>query len=266
MAMHHEKAEIRVLIELGFNTSQAKIYLTLFKIGEATASKVAKAAKLDRAETYRVLAQLQGMGYVKKTIAYPSTFIAIPIKELLPILIKNKKEQIAEIERKAAQLIQRFPNKKKGAELRDEEEYILFVPRVEMILEEIQRDIRSVKKSDDFLTSIEDQENIGYEKGIYLVKALKRGVKIRIVIDKPLKGKSMPKHIMELAQHPNCILRYIPEPPRCELVIQDNEKIWIKTTTKSYYQSPWLISNKPQIICIARAYFDKIFRDATPAS
>jgi sugar-specific transcriptional regulator TrmB len=262
--MDQENGEIRVLIELGFNTSQAKVYLALSKIGETKAKKVAKAAKMDRAETYRVIAQLCEMGFVKRKLTYPSKFVAVPIKELLPVLIKNKKEQIAEIERKAAQLIQRFSNEKKGAKLRDE--YILFVPKVEMILEEIRKDVRSVKKSDDFLTSIEDQENIGYEKGMCLAKALRKEVKIKMVIDKPSKGKSLPKHIMELAQHPNFILRYIPEPSECELVIQDNKKVWIKTTSKSYYQSPWLVSNNPQIVVLARAFFDKIFKDSTPAN
>ena len=262
--MYQESGEIPVLIELGINTTQARVYLALLKVGEAIASTIAKTARIDRAETYRVLTQLQEMGYVKKTLSYPSTFIAIPIKELVPVLIRKKKRQIAKLEEKAAQLIQRFSNENMKAQSKDE--YILIIPKVEMILEEIRKDIRRVKKSDDFLTSIEDQDRIGYEDGMYLAKALKKEVKIRMVIDKPSKGKSIPKHVKELAEHPNFILRYIPKKICCELVIQDNEKVWIKTTTKSYYQSPWLISNKPQIIALARAYFDKIFDDATPAS
>jgi sugar-specific transcriptional regulator TrmB len=67
--MHQENREIQVLVELGFNASQAKVYLTLFKIGEATVSRVAKTAQIDRADTYRLMNQLHEMGFVKKSLA-----------------------------------------------------------------------------------------------------------------------------------------------------------------------------------------------------
>jgi sugar-specific transcriptional regulator TrmB len=263
--MHQECGEIRVLIELGFNTSQAKVYLTLCEIGEATANKVAKTAKIDRAETYRIMAQLRKMGFVKKTVSYPSKFIAIPIKDLLPILIKNKKTQIHQIEREAAKLFQHFSNRKNRA--KPTNKYILVVPKVRMITEEIHEDNRKAQKRIDILTSIQDQIDIGYNEGKRGVEtSLKNGVKMRLIIEKPSEAKSMPKHIMELAQYPNCILRYIPKPSEHQIVIQDDNKAWIKMGTKGFYNSPWLVSNNPQIIVLARAFFDKIFKDSTPAS
>jgi sugar-specific transcriptional regulator TrmB len=261
--MHQEDRETQVLIKLGLNASQAKVYLTLLKIGEATVSRVAKAVKMDRADTYRVIAKLHKRGYVKKTLTYPSAFIAIPIKDLLEILIKDKKSQIDQIESKAAQLIQRFSDEK--AKVWDE--YILVVPKVKMITQEIREDNRNAKKSVDILTSMQDQIDIGnYEGKRGVETCLKNGVKLRLIIEKPSEAKRLPNHILELAQYPNFNLRYIPEPSECLLVIQDNEKVWIKTGTKGFYNSPWLVSNNPKIIFLARAFFDKIFKDSTPAN
>jgi sugar-specific transcriptional regulator TrmB len=263
--MHQENREKQVLIELGFNTSQAKVYLTLSKIGEATVSRVAKTAQIDRADTYRLMNQLHEMGFVKKKFTYPSKFIAIPIKDLLEILIKDKKKQIDQIESKAAQLFQHFSNKKNRAEPTNK--YTLVVPKVRMITQQIREDNRNAKKSVDILTSIQDQIDIGYEEGIRGVETcLKHGVKLGLIIEKPWEAKSMPKHILELAQYPNFILRYIPEPPEHLLVIQDDEKAWIKMETSARYHSPWLVSNNPHIIALARAFFDKIFQDSTPAN
>ncbi len=263
--MNQRDREIRVLIELGFNTSQAKIYLAILKKGEPTARTVAKTAKMDRAETYRVIAQLCEMGFVKKELTYPSKFIAIPIKDLLEILIKNKKRQIDQIERETAKLFQHFSNKKNRAKTTNE--YTLLVPKVRMITQEIREDNRNAKKRVDILTSIQDQIDIGYEEGKRGVEtSLKNGVKIRLIIEKPSESKSMPKHILELAQYPNFILRYIPEPSEHLIVIQDDDKTWIKMGTKGFYTSPWLVSTKPQIIVLARAFFERIFKDSTPAN
>jgi sugar-specific transcriptional regulator TrmB len=263
--MNQRDREIQVLIELGFNTSQAKIYLTILKKGEPTARTVAKTAKMDRAETYRVIAQLCEMGFVKKELTYPSKFIAIPIKDLLEILIKNKKRQIDQIERETAKLFQHFSNKKNRAKTTNE--YTLLVPKVRMITQEIREDNRNAKKRVDILSSIQDQIDIGYEEGKRGVEtSLKNGVKIRLIIEKPSEAKSMPKHILELAQYPNFILRYIPEPSEHLIVIQDDDKTWIKMGTKGRYNSPWLVSTNPQIIVLARAFFDRIFKDSTPAN
>lgn len=259
------KEEIETLLKLGLNLSQAKIYLTLSKIGEATAKKVAKAAKIDRAETYRVIAQIREMGFVKKALTYPSKFVAIPIKDLLEILIKDKKKQIDQIEREAAKLFQHFSNKKKRA--KPTNKYILVVPKVRMITQEIREDNRDAKKRVDILTSIQDQIDIGYNEGKRGVEtSLKNGVKIRLIIEKSSEAKSMPKHILELAQYPNFILRYIPEPSEHLLVIQDDKKAWIKMETSARYNSPWLVSNNPHIIVLARAFFDRILKDSTPAN
>jgi hypothetical protein len=183
----------------------------------------------------------------------------------LEILIKEQKKQIDQIESKATQLFQHFSNENNRAEPTNK--YTLVVPKVRMITQEIREDNRNAKKSVDILSSIQDQIDIGYKEGKRGVETcLKHGVKLRLIIEKPSRAESLPKHIMELAQYPNFILRYIPEPSECLLVIQDDEKVWIKTGTKGFYNSPWLVSNNHQIIVLARAFFDKIFKDSTSAN
>jgi len=52
------------LLEFGFEHKEAKIYLTLLKLGNVTASRIAKETGLDRRTTYDVLARLIDKGFV----------------------------------------------------------------------------------------------------------------------------------------------------------------------------------------------------------
>ena len=57
--MAHEEKDRLLLTKLDFTLSQAKVYLALSKLGKSKADAVAKTAQLDRAETYRVISQLE---------------------------------------------------------------------------------------------------------------------------------------------------------------------------------------------------------------
>ena len=55
-----------VLIKLGFTNSQARIYLAFNKLGPATVKTVARTARLDRGEAYRVISALEEKGFLEK--------------------------------------------------------------------------------------------------------------------------------------------------------------------------------------------------------
>lgn len=261
--MYKEK-EVQILTKIGFTTSQAKIYLTILKQGEPTASTVAKTAQTDRAETYRLIAQLEEKCFVERIIEHPFKFKAIPIEKLLPILIRNKKREIAQIEKKAIELIQNHLNEKNQVER--EEEYISFVPRAEMIMGEIHQSIHSAERSIDVLTPIKVQRELGCLERKYFENALKNGVTITMILEKPCKENSIPTYAKELKQYPNFILRCIPSPSKVLFVIEDDKKVWIKISNPNYCKSSWLFSNNQHIVALVRDYFDKILKDSTPCS
>ena len=64
--MSSSDESIQLLIELGCTALQTKVYLNLLALENATAKTLAKKANIARAETYRVLNELQEKTLLKK--------------------------------------------------------------------------------------------------------------------------------------------------------------------------------------------------------
>jgi sugar-specific transcriptional regulator TrmB len=94
-----QELDVRTLIQIGLTSNQAKLYLSLLKVGRLNASNVSKHSKVPRQEVYRVLNELQKMGLVEKIVAAPCEFEAIPVNYGLQILISRKFEQFKELQK-----------------------------------------------------------------------------------------------------------------------------------------------------------------------
>ena len=264
MAIEDEESQA-VLNKLGFTTAQSKIYLAFSKLGSSTAKEAAKTAQLDRGEAYRIISALEEKGVLQRILVCPLKFKAIPIEDLLPILIQNKKDEITLIEKETNQLIQRKLTKKD--QLEREGCYFRLVPQAGKALEEIRRDHQSLKRNFDSFCPVKVLQTGGEASG--WEKALKKGVKVVEVINQQCKEKDIPNWIMQLTRYPNFSLRHIPSacssmfPMEC--VIVDNRKVWIRINDdENFRRSSYLVTNNVQIIALARSYFDRIFQDSTP--
>ena len=71
---------INSLMELGLTLVQAKIYLTLTKLDNATIKAISKNSNLARQDIYRIIPSLQKLGLVEKIIDKPTKYKATPIK------------------------------------------------------------------------------------------------------------------------------------------------------------------------------------------
>jgi sugar-specific transcriptional regulator TrmB len=249
-----------VLNKLGFTESEAKIYAVMYKLGKSRTNTVAKIAHVDRAQTYRTVIKLEKKGVLQKVLGRPVEYKAIPIDHLLSIMFEKKRDEIAQVEKQASQLLQRSSNEQEPLE---KDEYIEVAPRAEMIWQEIKQDIRKVKRSHDSLWSIRMWQEIGIGSRENLTKLLlERGVKVTVIVEKPNQENTLPPQITELRKYPNYNLRFLPSISEVFMVIHDDEKVWIKTSNESYFESSWLVSNNRQILRFARSLFDKIKADS----
>lgn len=103
-----ERRLYEILRELGLSKREADIYLFLSRRGPQKAHLVAVHLNIDRAQTYRSLTSLQEKGIVELTIEAPTRYIAIPIEPLLESYIKDRKNEVANIEAERADLINFF--------------------------------------------------------------------------------------------------------------------------------------------------------------
>ena len=77
--------DVGIFTRLGLTNRQAEVYLTIFKLGQTTVGACAKTMQIARAEIYRAISTLEKIGLVKRVIASPTIFRAIPIADGLSI-------------------------------------------------------------------------------------------------------------------------------------------------------------------------------------
>jgi len=99
------------LLEFGFEHKEAKIYLTLLKVGNVTASRIAKETGLDRRTTYDVLARLIDKGFV-------GYFLKNNVKNFTAT---NPENLVEDLKRKQEKLGKLLPDLLKFIEQREEE-------------------------------------------------------------------------------------------------------------------------------------------------
>jgi hypothetical protein len=91
-------------------------------------------------------------------------------------------------------------------------------------------------------------------------KALKRGVKIRLIVEKPKDVNSFPEIIQDFKKNPCFKIRYILTPPFAVVTIYDKKKVrittCITTATAGSEGSPALWSNDPCLLAIVQDYFE----------
>ena len=86
----------RVLQKIGLSQNEAKVYLTLLKIGSAKAGKIAKECGLNRTSTYNSLRSLIDKGLVSYVIIGKIRWFQASPPSNLEVYLKNKMEVLEE--------------------------------------------------------------------------------------------------------------------------------------------------------------------------
>jgi sugar-specific transcriptional regulator TrmB len=257
-----KEEDVQALMQIGFTSNQAKLYITLLGIGKADGRTIAKHSQVPRQEVYRILDELQEMGLVEKIIALPCEFEAVPMQDGLSILLAQKAKEYSEAEKKTKVLLQKFePNDGKNPE--DEECRFIIVPGKERLVKRIRDEHdNSIQSIDLVTTGSRFLQSIQYCFENY-EKALERGVKYRVVLEKPEDEKAFLKNIEALLAKPNFQLRFINHYPTAYVVIFDKKEAFVAVyPLKSLIESPRLWTNNPSFLAIYQNYFKAVWNSA----
>lgn len=102
--MNHEQL-LRILVDLGIKRLDAEVYLYLATSGPKKGRVVSNELKINKAQLYRSLKELQSRGMVNSSSEYPARFSAVLLDEVLDLLIKTKKEQAKAIQQAKKELL-----------------------------------------------------------------------------------------------------------------------------------------------------------------
>jgi sugar-specific transcriptional regulator TrmB len=257
----HE-SDAKVLTQLGLTNFQAEVYLTLTKLGVATAKTIATTDNLDRANVYRVMAELQQLNLIEKMIAKPTKFKAVPINEGIQILLENREKEFKAIFTKTQEIIEKY--KKSKIEIKPEDEcQFALIPDNKAIIRKIGEMKERCHESYDFIfcgrSFLETLDRVK----IFLKELIKKGVTVRIIVCLN-EGERLYKEYLNLGKNLN--LRYTFSEPSITLTVCDKKEALINTMMLAPTGEPSLWSNNPVIVNILQNYFNHRWHNSNQIS
>ena len=94
---------IKTLVGLGINGTQAKISLALARIGPSTISEISDSSAVARPDAYRAVIELEKQGLIERMVSTPTKYELLPLSDVLSTLI-GRREIKSRTTRKISQL------------------------------------------------------------------------------------------------------------------------------------------------------------------
>jgi sugar-specific transcriptional regulator TrmB len=257
--LEHQFSDMRVLMDLGLTLVQAKVYLALVKSGSSKTSTISKGSKVAQPDIYKTISKLQKLGLVEKIVKTPLEYRAISMRKGLSLLLETKTRQYEKIRAETRLLSnlakEKETNKKKNIEA---PQYVL-IPKGRIAIERINTAIAQANISMDLVLSWKR-----FSRGIVstfaesMEVAWARKVKVRFIVESPLKSKTAKQLVKFCKGKPCSQMKLIPHCPAAVLGIYDKKETFIITNPKTdLHRSPALWTNNSSIIALAQEYFEK---------
>jgi sugar-specific transcriptional regulator TrmB len=239
-------SHIQTLMNMGLTLLQATIYLALAKLGKAETQRIAQASNVARPEVYRVMPALLKLGLAEKIIGKTTLYEATPIKEGLSILLQNRKDEYAELEKEAGSFLNSFHNNDlKGFQVKTQEFKVTSEWRLLMKMHK--RLIQSAQASIDI--SVPWRAALP----ILLDWPCKKKLKIRLITQKTGKTAQLRK-VQALAKNRGVEIKYLSKSAPFGMHVFDEKEVTLCLDEKQGLPSLW--SNNPNIVRLAEAYFE----------
>jgi len=252
--------DVEALTSLGLTNGQAKVYLALVCIGTSTIRTVARASETPRQHVYKIILSLQNLGLVEKIISTPNKYRATPIQQGLYILLERKRQQITEARAKTTRLLKRYKEKNGAPQIQKEETDIVLFSGKEKIYAVTKEAIKRTQKNHKAICPWSFMRRANFNDIEAYTKAIERGVKYQVIIDKPENKKTLSEITGFLKKHPNYEIRYVQPFNSIKLQIADDKEmhLWILDT---FGQTIW--SNNKFLVQLAQGYFESLWNRAT---
>lgn len=261
------EASTEILSDFGLTRDQAKIYITVAKLGLASVSQISRISKVRREDVYRVLPKLEKMGLVEKILGTPIRIRALPVKEALSILIKREQkmaeQRISVLKGKSEEFLRDFKTTGPLSKLEGEEANFALVSQREAIMSKVQSMLNEAKKEIDIRCSRTKLVQFVQTFAEQLKKITKRGVRIRIVSDIPELDYYIPRIIEEYVMPGSLVdLRYT-NLASGHYTIADFKQALIATTIEgNFADNPCLWTDNDSLMGLLQGNFENLWRDS----
>lgn len=253
---------IQTLMKLGLTLLQAKAYLALAQLGKAEVKTISKTSNVARPDIYRVMPTLEKIGLAEKIIANPTMYKATPLKEGCYILLQNKTQEHTELQQQTLDLIKNFHENNDKTNLQEETQQFIICSSETLLLKWLYGRPNTAQISIDYMGKWESTKVNLFNSLQNLKRAMKRGVKIRVITEKHEDDKSLQKIIQTLKKNPLFEIRYLSQPVPVETALYDGMDVGLCIAIPMGKSVPSLMSNHPQFLKVMTTYFEEIWNTA----
>jgi sugar-specific transcriptional regulator TrmB len=247
----------QVLTQLGLTKGQARVYLALVRSGISTIKTISRVTKIARQDIYRIMSTLEKIGLVEKVITAPTMFKAMPMRDGISFLIESKADEFSELNARATQLIKNSKTENKIRENEGEGPEFILISQRKNIEKRRRNEIEAAQVSIDVIGLQKTIPRILFVYADEISEALKRGVKIRLAVEKSEDENSFPNALHVFKKYPSYQLRYTLAHPPVMLAVYDGKRMLVTVSqSEDMTQSPALWSNNPSLVAIVQHYFE----------
>ena len=263
---------IKRLMFFGLSRNEAKAYLALLQLKQASASAVAKLSNVPRQEIYRVLPHLEKLGMAEAIIGKPTKFLAISPEEALSELINYQQEilanRISELRQAKSALeneLKKLEGKSAGLTRFEPVHYIL-ISGQRLVNEKIQEMLQKAKNEVLWMApKLEIRVAVIYGRDEMLRRCAGRKVKVRIITEVDEKNVA---DLIKLSKF--CEIKHAPNVISTITIVDDKELIigsavHFSESLNNEELRHKLWTNDLSHINIMRDFFEKVWSSSSPA-
>jgi sugar-specific transcriptional regulator TrmB len=250
------------LQRLGLPFNHARVYFALFHAGLSTAKAISKKSGVERSETYRIIAKLEKIGLVERIIYRPCKFRAISICDAFSILMEHRIRKTTELQAKINEIIKKFKNNNPRTALKKDEAQFSLVSE-ENAVRGKEKQLVTVQRSFDNVSSWKNPHTILFIDMENVAEALQRGVKMRVIIDRPSEKISLSNIRKSLEKYSNFKMRHLLNAPKALMSIYDKKEAWICTgRNPTVEECPTLWTSNSSLLSVLQDYFELMWLTA----
>lgn len=218
-----------------------------------------KVSDVPREDLYRILQTLVDLGLVQKRITFPITFEAIPPRDALSFLHERRMNHTAELQKETKKFFEKSMANL-FSRIHEEESHFVLIPKKEAVMLRRKKSINNAEHTIDIINS---WKRFLISTQVYAKNAdnaMNRGVKIRVIVQKPEMTDAVQKALTDLKKKPGLSIRYAPAPLSALVSIVDRKEGFILVNEEADVgKSPALWIKHPGTVTIAQSYFDMLW-------
>jgi len=252
--LESENEGFQILTGLGLNVLEAKVYLALVKIDEASAKTISKASNISQPDVYRVLSKLENKGLVERIIALPNRFKATPINEGVAVLLQRRDTQSALLHKQETELVQHFKGKVMTTETREEAGQFILVPGAH--IHRIKNAVENAQSLVLCFTTLDMFRKVRFITEDVWKRGVKRHVNYQFIIGKPHEEQVTLELDPLLRDNKFFSLKFVVASMPCVILV-DKKEVFLRTEIN--LEAPVLWSNNPCIVEMFQKYFETLW-------